>query len=65
MAPIIPILQSEQPSDKPVPREPKSPARTAQIQAQNRRREYLARHPSYFENLEHELAGKAVQFDHP
>ncbi|KAJ4017980.1 hypothetical protein NW752_001890 [Fusarium irregulare] len=56
MAPIIPILQGEQSPDKPVPREPKSPARTAQIQAQNRRREYLARHPSYFENLEHELA---------
>ncbi|KAM0307298.1 hypothetical protein ACHAPM_000010 [Fusarium culmorum] len=56
MAPIIPILQAERPPDKPIPRGPKSPARTAQIQSQNRRREYLARHPSYFENLEHELA---------
>ncbi|RGP67903.1 coiled-coil protein [Fusarium longipes] len=56
MAPIISVLQGEQPPDKPVPRGPQSPARTAQIQAQNRRREYLARHPSYFENLEHELA---------
>ncbi|GKU05104.1 coiled-coil protein [Fusarium langsethiae] len=56
MAPIIPIFQGEHPPDKPIPRGPKSPAQTAQIQAQNRRREYLARHPSYFENLEHELA---------
>ncbi|KAM0232865.1 hypothetical protein ACHAP5_010599 [Fusarium lateritium] len=54
MAPIIP--PGERQPDKPVPRVPKSPSRTAQIQAQNRRREYLARHPSYFENLEHELA---------
>ncbi|KAG5664253.1 hypothetical protein KAF25_007987 [Fusarium avenaceum] len=54
MAPIIP--PGERQPDKPVPRVPKSPSRAAQIQAQNRRREYLARHPSYFENLEHELA---------
>ncbi|KAF4448925.1 coiled-coil protein [Fusarium austroafricanum] len=54
MAPIIP--SGEQLSDKPVPRRPKSPSRTAQIQVQNRRREYLTRHPSYFDNLEHELA---------
>jgi hypothetical protein len=65
MAPIIPRFQGEHPPDKPIPRGPKSPAQTAQIQAQNRRREYLARHPSYFENLEHELAGKAVQLDYP
>jgi hypothetical protein len=43
--------------EKPVPREPTSPARRAQIQAQNRRREYLERHPSYFGSLDHELAG--------
>ncbi|KAF5023654.1 hypothetical protein F66182_4274 [Fusarium sp. NRRL 66182] len=54
MAPILPL--GEQRPNKPVPRGPKSPARYAQIQAQNRRREYLVRHPSYFENLEHELA---------
>ncbi|KAF5001247.1 hypothetical protein FGRMN_1147 [Fusarium graminum] len=54
MAPIIP--PGEQPPNKPIPRVPKSPSRAAQIQAQNRRREYLVRHPSYFENLEHELA---------
>lgn len=64
MAPIKPLTLGEQP-DKPVPRVPKSPSRTAQIQAQNRRREYLSRHPSYFDNLEHELAGKAVLLDHP
>ncbi|KAG5749607.1 hypothetical protein H9Q72_004295 [Fusarium xylarioides] len=58
MAPIKPLggqPLGEQP-DKPVPRVPKSPSRTAQIQAQNRRREYLSRHPSYFDSLEHELA---------
>ncbi|VTT56986.1 unnamed protein product [Fusarium fujikuroi] len=55
MAPIKPTTLGEQP-EKPVPRVPKSPSRTAQIQAQNRRREYLSRHPSYFDNLEHELA---------
>ncbi|KAJ4259574.1 hypothetical protein NW762_007503 [Fusarium torreyae] len=54
MAPILP--PGEQPPDKPIRRGAKSPARAAQIQAQNRRREYLVRHPSYFENLEHELA---------
>ncbi|KAK7413560.1 hypothetical protein QQX98_007569 [Neonectria punicea] len=42
--------------ERPVPREPKSPGQTAQIQAQNRRREYLARNASYFDDLEHELA---------
>ncbi|KAJ4132688.1 hypothetical protein NW754_015503 [Fusarium falciforme] len=58
MAPILhPILpQSEETLDKPIPRGPKSPRRLAQIQAQNRRREHLARHPSYFESIEHELA---------
>ncbi|KAG8671852.1 hypothetical protein FPOAC2_05213 [Fusarium poae] len=60
MAPIISISQGERSSDKPVPRGPKSPARAAQIQAQNRRREYLARHPSYFQNLEHELADSVL-----
>ncbi|KAM0355627.1 hypothetical protein ACHAPU_000011 [Fusarium lateritium] len=54
MAPIIP--PGEQSPEKPTPRVPKSPSRAALIQAQNRRREYLVRHPSYFENLEHELA---------
>lgn len=44
--------------DKPVPRDAKSPAKTALIQTQNRRREYLQRHPSYFESLDHELAGE-------
>lgn len=44
--------------DRPVPRQPKSPAKLAQLQAQNRRREYLRRHESYFNSLEHELAGE-------
>ncbi|OAQ60514.1 O-methyltransferase [Pochonia chlamydosporia 170] len=42
--------------DKQVPRPAKSPAKTAQIQAQNRRREYLERNPSYLSSLDHELA---------
>lgn len=43
--------------DKQVPRPAKSPAKTAQIRIQNRRREYLERNPSYFTGLDHELAG--------
>ncbi|KHO00446.1 uncharacterized protein MAM_01224 [Metarhizium album ARSEF 1941] len=46
--------------DKQVPRPDKSPAKTAQIQAQNRRREYLDRNPGYFTALDHELAGTAA-----
>ncbi|CAM1501581.1 Fc.00g035650.m01.CDS01 [Cosmosporella sp. VM-42] len=42
--------------ERPVPREPRSPGHVALVQVQNRRREYLARHESYFNNLEHELA---------
>ncbi|KAH7176707.1 hypothetical protein EDB81DRAFT_773411 [Dactylonectria macrodidyma] len=42
--------------EQPVPWEPKSPTRAAQIQAQNRRREYLVRNATYFDSLEHELA---------
>lgn len=45
--------------DKPVPRDPKSPAQVALIRVHNRRREYLQRHPSYYESLDHELAGKS------
>ncbi|KAK5999062.1 hypothetical protein PT974_01450 [Cladobotryum mycophilum] len=42
--------------EKPVPRPPKSQAKLAQLQQQNRRREYLRRNPSYLSNIEHELA---------
>ncbi|KAI1806866.1 coiled-coil domain-containing protein-domain-containing protein [Daldinia bambusicola] len=42
---------------KPQPRPPRSPAHSAQIRVQNRRREYLERNPGYFASLEHELAG--------
>ncbi|KAG5926909.1 hypothetical protein E4U42_002820 [Claviceps africana] len=42
--------------DKPVPRPAKSPAKTAQIRTQNRRREYLERHPAYFDSADRELA---------
>ncbi|KAI8966476.1 coiled-coil domain-containing protein-domain-containing protein [Daldinia sp. FL1419] len=41
---------------KPQPRPPRSPAHSAQIRVQNRRREYLERNPGYFGSLEHELA---------
>lgn len=44
---------------QPRPRPPKSPAHSAQIRVRNRRREYLERHPEYFDTLEHELAGKS------
>lgn len=42
---------------KPRPRPPKTPAHSARVRMQNRRREYLERHPDYFQSLEHELAG--------
>ncbi|KAM0280152.1 hypothetical protein ACHAQH_004224 [Verticillium albo-atrum] len=43
--------------DKPVPRPPKSHARTREIRAQNRRRNYIERNPEYLESAEHEFAG--------
>ncbi|KAG5984676.1 hypothetical protein E4U55_003757 [Claviceps digitariae] len=42
--------------DKPVPRPAKSAAKTAQIRIQNRRREYLERHPGYLDSEDRELA---------
>lgn len=44
-------------SERPVPRERKSDAHSAQVQVQNRRRDYLQRHPEYLTSVEHELAG--------
>ncbi|KAJ9132378.1 hypothetical protein NKR23_g11316 [Pleurostoma richardsiae] len=41
---------------QPKPRPPKSPAQAAQVRIKNRRREYLDRHPEYFNSTEHELA---------
>ena len=46
------------------PRAPKTTQHQAQITVQNRRREYLARTPSYFSNVEHELAGKHSNTPH-
>ncbi|PHH81573.1 hypothetical protein CDD82_459 [Ophiocordyceps australis] len=43
-------------NDKPVPRHPRSATQRAHVQARNRRREYLARHPSYYSDPEHPLA---------
>lgn len=42
--------------ERPTPRHQTSPSRRAQIQARNRRREHLQRHPAYFDSLDHELA---------
>ncbi|KAK0753640.1 hypothetical protein B0T18DRAFT_310461, partial [Schizothecium vesticola] len=50
-----PTLDSE-PFSRPRPRPPRSSSQQAQIRVQNRRREYLARNPSYFVSSEHELA---------
>ncbi|CAI6086775.1 unnamed protein product [Clonostachys chloroleuca] len=38
----------------------RSPASVARIRAQNRRREYLQQHPSYYDNIEHELADPVI-----
>lgn len=46
---------------RPLPREPKSPAKIALIKVQNRRREYLQRTPAYFDSLEHELSGMYIE----
>ncbi|GJN81845.1 coiled-coil domain-containing protein [Purpureocillium lilacinum] len=43
-------------SEAPVRRAPASPRTSERIRAQNRRREWLEQHPSYFESVEHELA---------
>ena len=58
--PHPPTLDSE-PFSRPRPRPPRSSSQQAQIRVQNRRREYLARTPSYFESSEHELAGEFPQ----
>lgn len=47
------------PFSRPQPRAPRSPAQSAQVRVRNRRREYLDRHPAYFDSLEHELAGRS------
>ncbi|KAJ4298418.1 hypothetical protein N0V88_003448 [Collariella sp. IMI 366227] len=41
---------------QPRPRPERSPGHSAQIRAQNRRREYLERNGGYFQSGEHELA---------
>ncbi|VUC35266.1 unnamed protein product [Clonostachys rosea] len=38
----------------------RSPSSAARIRAQNRRREYLQQHPSYYNNIEHELADPVI-----
>ncbi|ETS84889.1 hypothetical protein PFICI_02914 [Pestalotiopsis fici W106-1] len=48
--------QVDESFSKPRPRAPRSPAQAAQVRKTNRRQEFLERHPSYFDSLEHELA---------
>ncbi|OTB01847.1 hypothetical protein M426DRAFT_323197 [Hypoxylon sp. CI-4A] len=58
-APLSPPLSTSSPTSayvKPQPRPPRSPAHSALIRVQNRRREYLERNPKYFDSHEHELA---------
>lgn len=43
--------------DRPSPRRPRTPAKLLRLGVRNRRHEYLVKTPSYFDNLEHELAG--------
>ncbi|PNP52419.1 hypothetical protein THARTR1_07023 [Trichoderma harzianum] len=43
--------------DRPLPRRPRTPAKLLRLGVRNRRHEYLVQTPSYFDNLEHELAG--------
>ncbi|KAH6607099.1 hypothetical protein Trco_003412 [Trichoderma cornu-damae] len=42
--------------DKPVPRRARNPAKLARLGVRNRRHDYLQKNPSYFDNLDHELA---------
>lgn len=52
-----PVQPSGSTSERPVPRERKSDAHSAQLRVQNRRRDHLQRHPEYLTSIEHELAG--------
>lgn len=45
--------------EKQTPRSAKTAPHQTQINIQNRRREYLTRHPSYLTKVDHELAGKS------
>ncbi|KAK8099420.1 coiled-coil domain-containing protein [Apiospora kogelbergensis] len=56
MADTMPLDRPVSPADRPQPRPVRSPARSAQIRIQNRRRAYLDKNPAYFQSLEHELA---------
>lgn len=44
--------------DRPAPRPPRSPGAVREIRKRNRRLAYLEQHPEYFDNSEHELAGR-------
>lgn len=43
--------------DRPFPRRLRTPAKLARLGVRNRRHEYLVKTPSYFDNLDNELAG--------
>ncbi|KAK7946460.1 uncharacterized protein PG986_010781 [Apiospora aurea] len=55
MADLMSLDRPESPAGRPQPRPVRSPARSAQIRIQNRRRAYLDKNPDYFRSLEHEL----------
>ncbi|PTB70273.1 hypothetical protein BBK36DRAFT_15969 [Trichoderma citrinoviride] len=42
--------------DRPFPRRLRTPAKLDRLKVRNRRHEYLVKTPSYFDNLDHELA---------
>lgn len=44
-------------SDRPYPQRLRTPAKLDRLGVRNRRHEYLVKTPSYFDNLDHELAG--------
>lgn len=46
--------------ERPLPRPPRSPAHAHRIRSQNRRRQYLHRHPSYYSSLDHELTNPVL-----
>ncbi|KAK8070800.1 coiled-coil domain-containing protein [Apiospora hydei] len=55
MADLMSLDRPVSPAGRPQPRPVRSPARSAQIRIQNRRRAYLDKNPDYFRSLEHEL----------
>jgi FtsZ-interacting cell division protein ZipA len=55
-----PQRETPLPLSRPNPRPPRSQEEIAKIRVKNRRREYLERNPAYFQEAEHEFAGKSL-----